>query len=137
MCLITSTNAYFLSENDQLSEIKCGLYSEVVQVEPSVTDLRNSPQFVQVNRCRGSCDRALILETCRPTKIRSIPVRVSTESGNSYEVAVADHEECKCTCGVQCNPQIHVLNEKLCKCDCSKKCPNGEMQDPSTCKCKE
>ena len=135
MCLITSTNAYFLSENDQLSEIKCGLYSEVVPVEPSVTDLRNSPQFVQVNRCRGSCDRALNLETCEPTKIRNIPVRVSTESGNSYEVAVADHEECTCSCQAQCN-ENHVINEKLCKCECSKKCPNGEMQDPSTCECK-
>ena len=136
MCLITSTNAYFLSENDQLSEIKCGLYSEVVQVEPSVTDLRNSPQFVQVNRCRGSCDRALILETCKPTKIRNIPVRVSTESGNGYDVDVADHEECKCTCRVQCNHGIHVLNDNLCKCECRKKCPDGKMQDPSTCECK-
>ena len=135
MCLITSTNAYFLSENDQLSEIKCGLFPEVVQVEPDVTTLRNSPQFVQVHRCKGSCDHALNLETCEPTKIRNIPVRVYTESGNSYDVDVADHEECKCTCRAQCNPKIHVLNEKLCKCDCSKKCPAGQ-QDPSTCECK-
>lgn len=136
MCLITSTNAYFLSENDQLSEIKCGLYSEVVQVEPTVTNLRNSPQFVQVNRCKGSCDHALILETCEPTKKRNIPVRVSTESGNSYEVAVEDHEECTCSCQAKCN-ENHVINEKLCKCECSEKCPDGEMQEPSTCECKE
>ena len=90
---------------------------------------------MEVNRCQGSCDNALILETCTPTKIRNITVRVYTESGDSYEVAVADHEECKCTCRIQCDPQIHVLDEKLCKCDCSKKCPDGKIQDPSTCVC--
>ena len=90
---------------------------------------------MQVHRCKGSCDHALILETCEPTKIRGIPVRVDTESGNSSEVVVADHVECQCSCQAQCN-ENHVFNEKLCRCECSEKCPDGEMQDPSTCQCK-
>ena len=113
----------------------CGRFSEVVQVEPNVTKLRNCPQFVQVNRCKGSCDPALILKTCAPTKIRNIPVKVYTESGNSYNVDVADHEECTCICHAQCKPEIHDYNDNLCKCECRKKCPDGKMQDPSTCEC--
>ncbi|XP_073255230.1 uncharacterized protein [Porites lutea] len=123
------------SENDQLSEIKCGLYSEVVQVEPNVTDLRNYPQFLQVNRCRGSCDRALILKACEPTQIRNIRVTVRSQSGKSYPVEVQDHEKCMCNCQVECNDKIHDYNDNLCKCECRKKCPDGKMQDPSTCEC--
>ena len=135
MCLITSTYVYFLSENDQPSEIQCGLFSEVVQVEPNVTTLRNSPQFVQVNRCKGSCDRALILQTCAPKKIRHIRVRVYPESGSSYNVDMVDHEDCACSCQAQCDENHVILSDKLCKCECHEKCPDGEMQDPSTCEC--
>ena len=135
MCLITSTNTYFLSENDQPCGITCGLFPEVVQVEPDVNNLKNCPQFLQVNRCRGSCDSALILKPCVPTKKHNIRVKVYTESGNSYDVDVEDYEECTCDCQVQCIPEIHDRNDNLCKCECREKCPDGEGQDPSTCKC--
>ncbi|XP_068685868.1 uncharacterized protein [Montipora foliosa] len=123
-----------LKEGEQLPEIPCELYPEVVQVEPSIISLRNDPQFVQVNRCKGSCGLPLILQKCKPTTIRVRKVKVRSHDGREYVKNIEDHIDCTCACQATCN-ETHVFDGEKCICRCSEKCQDGEQQNPETCKC--
>lgn len=125
---------FYLSENERLPEMKCAPYPEVVPVEPEVTHLRNSPQFVRVNRCKGACDLARTLQKCEATKTRVRSVNVLSEDGREFVKQVQDHVACTCSCRLVCNDN-QILDDVQCKCRCKEKCPNGEMQNPDTCQC--
>ena len=120
--------------NEQHSEIRCQLSPEVVQVEPEVTGLRNYPQFIEVNRCKGACDLPLVAQQCKPTSTLIRHVTVSSADGEEYVRDVEEHEACECTCQVTCN-ENQKRHDNECKCTCRDECENGEMQNPETCKC--
>jgi len=121
-------------EGEQLPEVPCALYPEVVQVEPDVTGLKNIPQFIRVNRCKGACRLPLVLQKCEPTKMLLRSVKVFSEDSREYVQDVQDHVECACTCQVNCN-ENQIRDDEECKCTCKEKCKDGEMQNPKTCEC--
>ena len=116
-------------------EAACLPHPEVVQVEPSVTDQRNIPQFVTVIRCKGACDLPLNTESCTPIKTRRIPVEVTFSDGTSQPQYVEEHLACECECKTTCFYVHHFPDEKTCRCTCMQKCKADENQDPVTCKC--
>ena len=124
----------FLSE--ELSEVACMPHPEVIQVEPSVTDERNIPQFVKVNRCNGACDLPLNTEACTPIKTRDVAVKVTFADGTSQTRYVEEHLECGCKCNeeLECKAH-HDFDEVDCRCICKEMCRENENQDPMTCAC--
>jgi len=125
-----------VSDGGQLPEVACLPHPEVIQVEPSVTDQRNIPQFVKVYRCKGACPLPLNTETCTPIKKRNISVKVTFADGTSQSHHVEDHLECACICqmGLDCK-EHHKYDQKNCRCICKEACNEDENQDPVTCAC--
>ena len=126
--------ALCFAENEQPSEFSCQLTPEVVLVEPEVTDLKNYPQFIEVNRCKGACGLALVIQECKPTITQIRHVIVSSQDEKEYVRDVEEHVECTCSCKVTCNEK-QIPDENDCKCTCRDKCENGQMQNPDTCQC--
>lgn len=105
-----------------------------MQVERNVTGLKHTPQFVKVNRCKGACSLAFVLQTCKPKTTLVRHVKVSYEDGKECVLDVEEHINCECACQVTCNDN-QILDEKECKCNCAEKCSSGQMQHPGTCEC--
>lgn len=129
----------FFSDGEKLPEVACLPHPEVVQVEPSVTDQRNTPQFVTVNRCKGACHLPLNTESCTPINSRNISVEVTFADGTSQLRYVEEHLECLCQChkhdkGLNCT-EHHVLDEQTCRCICKVGCREDENQNPVSCAC--
>jgi len=111
-------------------------HPEVVQVEPSVTDERNTPQFVTVYRCKGACDLPLNTEACTPIKTRDIAVEVTFADDTSQTRYVEEHLECGCKCNQELECEAHHdFDEVNCRCICKEMCRQNENQDPMTCAC--
>ncbi|XP_078355217.1 uncharacterized protein LOC144639803 [Oculina patagonica] len=117
-----------------LPEVGCSPYPEVVQVDTAATFVRNRPEFVLVNRCKGACDLPLNSQKCSPTATRYIPVQVTSGDGRSYHRFVEDHLACACECRMSCTKH-HYADETNCRCNCKEKCKDDKNQDPTTCKC--
>jgi len=119
-----------------LAEIPCGLYPEVVQVQPRVETSRNRPQFVEVNRCKGSCGLPLVLQKCKPVAKRVRAVQVfSDDSRDSYSIEnIEEHKRCTCACQVTCIEEHDFIKED-CVCRCKHGCDKGKQQNPDTCQC--
>ena len=126
--------ALHFAGNEQPPEIPCRPSAEVVQVEPEVTGLRNYPQFIEVNRCKGACGLPLVIQQCKPTSKLIRNVTVSSQDGKEYVRDVEEHVACACTCQVTCN-ENQSLDDNGCKCTCKDECVNGKMQNPDTCEC--
>lgn len=121
-------------QGEQRPEVVCALHPEVVLVEPDVTDVWNRPQFITVNRCKGSCGRSLDSQKCSPIGINTIHVLVTRADGQRVIRDIEEHSQCECQCQITCE-KYHYHDEKNCRCQCIQKCKAGENQDPRTCTC--